>query len=389
MSTSTIAAAGNEQSVSLFFRDGVSDKEYHASLKPKGEGWVVEFAYGRRGASLNTGTKTASPVAYEKALKIYGALVKEKTSKGYVADEAGRPFSVGEDAGRRSGFSPQLSNPLAGGAAAQERAIEEMVASTDWFAQEKLDGVRMGIEIADGKVVGVNRRGLYVALPPSVAAAYADMPAGSGFDGELVGDIHHVFDIVRLRGRDLSGVPGEERWHLLADLCEPARGGALVIRPIGSVSLVPSAFFPGTKAALLDRVRAAGGEGVVFKRKNAAYKPGRPSAGGDSIKVKFWDSVTARVVGTNSGKRSVEMEMLDGTTWIPVGNVTVPANQPIPAKGDLVEVRYLYAMSPSNALFQPTLLGIRTDLDEADCLIGQLKYKAEMGLEQRSPGPSM
>lgn len=34
------------KTVSLFYREGSSDKEYHVSLEPKGEGFVVNFAYG-------------------------------------------------------------------------------------------------------------------------------------------------------------------------------------------------------------------------------------------------------------------------------------------------------------------------------------------------------
>jgi bifunctional non-homologous end joining protein LigD len=36
------------KSVSLYFKNGSSDKEYHATLEPKDDGFVVNFAYGRR-----------------------------------------------------------------------------------------------------------------------------------------------------------------------------------------------------------------------------------------------------------------------------------------------------------------------------------------------------
>ena len=59
-----------------------------------------------------------------------------------------------------------------------------------------------------------------------------------------------------------------------------------------------------------------------------------------------------------------------------VGNVTIPANCEIPQKGDLVEVRYLYAYK-GGSLYQPTYLGKRSDVDEDECVLNQLKYKAE------------
>jgi bifunctional non-homologous end joining protein LigD len=58
-----------------------------------------------------------------------------------------------------------------------------------------------------------------------------------------------------------------------------------------------------------------------------------------------------------------------------VGNVTIPANHSIPAKGAIVEVRYLYAY-PGGSLFQPVYLGKRDDVDMRACTVSQLKFKA-------------
>jgi len=55
------------RSASLYYREGSSDKEYHASIEPAGPRFVVNFAYGRRGSTLNTGTKTNVPVEFEAA----------------------------------------------------------------------------------------------------------------------------------------------------------------------------------------------------------------------------------------------------------------------------------------------------------------------------------
>ena len=73
-------------------------------------------------------------------------------------------------------------------------------------------------------------------------------------------------------------------------------------------------------------------------------------------------------------QRSVSLTLLDSTMRIGVGNVTIPPNQPLPEKGQVVEVRYLYAYE-GGSLYQPTYLGVRTDLNDEDCSLGQLKYK--------------
>ena len=70
--------------VSLYFKEGTSDKEYHIQLEKSGSNYVVNFQYGRVGNALNLGTKTATPVSLEEAEKIYSKLLKEKTGKGYT-----------------------------------------------------------------------------------------------------------------------------------------------------------------------------------------------------------------------------------------------------------------------------------------------------------------
>ncbi len=383
MSAETSPAAAPKQA-SLYFTDGRSDKEYHAKLETSGGGWVVNFAYGRRGASLTTGTKTSSPVSYEKALKVFDGLVKEKTAKGYVPDEAGRPFSVGDASGRKSDFLPQLSNPIDIEGHALDAVIDGMIASDEWYAQQKHDGVRMAIEIFDDGARGINRRGLFVDLPPAVAAAYALHPVGTLVDGELVGDVHHAFDVVRIGARSLMDLPFRNR---IVELDRALRQHS--VDDAGAVRFVPAMSSFAEKRELRRNVEGSNGEGLVFKRASAVYRPGRPARGGDSIKLKFWESATVRVAGVNAGKRSVSMEMLDGKGWSTVGNVTVPSNQEIPAEGSLIEVRYLYAMLPSKALFQPVLLGSRADMELADCSVSQLKFKAEPEIASTSLGPSM
>lgn len=97
---------------SLYFAEKNSNKEYHAELAASGGGFVVNFRYGRRGGALQSGSKTPSPVDYAKAEKIYNKLVAEKTGKGYTPDESGTSYQGSENAGRRTGFAPQLCNAI-------------------------------------------------------------------------------------------------------------------------------------------------------------------------------------------------------------------------------------------------------------------------------------
>lgn len=69
--------------VTRYYRDGSGDKVYHTSVEPSGAGFVVNFAFGRRGSTLQTGTKTPAPVGYPMAKKVHDKLVKETAAKGY------------------------------------------------------------------------------------------------------------------------------------------------------------------------------------------------------------------------------------------------------------------------------------------------------------------
>ncbi len=68
----------------LGLREGASDKLYEADLVEVIAGqFVVNFRFGRRGAALRDGTKTAVPVPEGRARAIFAALVAEKSAKGY------------------------------------------------------------------------------------------------------------------------------------------------------------------------------------------------------------------------------------------------------------------------------------------------------------------
>jgi len=81
------------------------------------------------------------------------------------------------------------------------------------------------------------------------------------------------------------------------------------------------------------------------------------------------------VVSQINDKRSVELRLLNGEGWNVVGNVTILPNFEVPQVGQIVEVRYLYAFRESHALYQPTYLGLRKDVEIHECVLSQLKYK--------------
>lgn len=348
------------KSVTLYYREGRSDKVYQAELAPQDGGWMVRFAYGRRGSTMTTGTKTTNPVSLEDAEKILGKLIQSKTAKGYVTGQDGTPFTAPTTAERSTGITPQLLNPV--------ENVKPLLHDDAWCLQPKHDGRRMLVRKRAQDITGINRRGLVCGLPQTISSAASVFGPDFLIDGEAVGDCLHAFDLLDVGGVSLREKPYRERLAELLNLLASAQQR--------HIRLVETRFGTVAKRQLFERLVKEKSEGVVFKHLDAPYVSGRPSSGGNQLKHKFVETASVLVTGLNA-KRSASLGLYDGERIVPVGNVAIPADQPVPAAGSIVEVRYLYAMPGSNALYQPVCLGTRNDLSPAECTLDQLKHKPE------------
>lgn len=348
--------------VALYYREGSSDKVYQAAIEPAGSQFVVNFAYGRRGSTLTTGTKTSSPVDYPAAKKIYAKLVSEKKAKGYAEGADGTPYQHADK--QASGILPQLLNPI------EEAEVELLLCDDNYCAQEKFDGKHLLVRKQDDDLEGINKKGFVVGLPQTVANELRSVAGSFIPDGESIGDDYHAFDLLEYNGENLRALPYRIRLARLIDLLLLTRSDYKYIR------LVETAFSTRQKTELWERLRRENREGIVFKRLDAPYVPGRPNSGGPQLKFKFVATASVVVARINV-QRSVEVSLLQGRNLVSCGNVTIPANHQIPRVGDVVDVRYLYAYRDSLALYQPVYLGPRDDVDPGECLVSQLKFKAE------------
>ena len=201
--------------VALYYREGSSDKVYQAAIEPAGNQFVVNIAYGRRGATLTTGTRTSSPVDYPAAKKIYTKLVSEKKSKGYTEGENGTPYQHAEK--QASGILPQLLNPV------EEAEVELLLRDDSYCAQEKFDGKHLLIRKQDDDLEGINKKGFIVGLPQTVANELRSVPGSFIPDGESIGDDYHAFDLLEYNGENLRVLPYRIRLARLIDLLMLAR----------------------------------------------------------------------------------------------------------------------------------------------------------------------
>jgi bifunctional non-homologous end joining protein LigD len=353
-----------DEQITLYYREGSSDKVYRAAIEPSGTGFSVNFAYGRRGATLQTGTKTAKPVDRATAKDLFDKLVQEKTAKGYTPGEDGKPYQQTEKADRATGIFPQLLNPI------DESEVEKFLTEERFWMQEKFDGRRVLIRKQGNTVTAINRSGLIAGLPlPIVEAVQLLSATDCLLDGEAVGDIYYAFDLLHADVTDMRTSPYSVRHAMMMDLADGVQSDGL--------RYVESARSAKQKRAMMERLKRKKREGVVFKDSSAPYTPGRPASGESQFKFKFTASCSCIVAAISASKRSVKLELLDNAAKrVPVGNVTIPANQKIPTAGQIIEVRYLYAY-PGGSLYQPVSLGVRDDITPADCRLSQLKYRAE------------
>lgn len=106
----------------LHFKEGNSNKVYEVDLCEISGKYAVSFRFGRHGAELKEGTKTANPVSLEEAEKIFQKLVDEKSKKGYHvvgsnAEASDKPKKLIsgeiEEEARRTAILTQLQSPNA------------------------------------------------------------------------------------------------------------------------------------------------------------------------------------------------------------------------------------------------------------------------------------
>ena len=137
---------------------------------------------------------------------------------------------------------------------------QERFTGPDWTFERKLDGIRL-VAFKQGRDVRLFSRTQKQKELPRIAAAVAALPVRDAIlDGELTWDgttAYHVFDVIWLAGRMVTGLSLTERRRLLDTLpLEP---------PLARVPEIRS-------PAPWELACAEGWEGVIAKRRDAPYE---------------------------------------------------------------------------------------------------------------------
>jgi bifunctional non-homologous end joining protein LigD len=240
------------------------------------------------------------------------------------------------------------------GAVPLPSALQPMLATTGplphddgrWSYEVKWDGVRALVAVEDGQIRLTSRNGnVITAAYPELHGLGAALGSTSALlDGEVVAfDPSGRPDFGRLQARmhvrrptavmqrdtpvtlllfDVLHLEG----HSLLDASYDDRRAALEALPLsGECWQVPPAF-PGGGEAVLAATKAQGMEGVVAKRRDSRYEPGRRS---DCwVKVKHVRRTSAVVVGWKPGEGgrsgrlgSLLLAVAAGDGWTYAGHV--------------------------------------------------------------------
>lgn len=370
--------------ISLFYRDievgGKSDKQYDIQLVHISErGHLVNFQYGRRGGTMQTGTKTPEPVSFDEAGAIFDRLIQEKAAKGYSA--AAEYAAAGPTV-----LQPQLPAiqdklrtrcPVELLEEIQLDQVKRFVASTDYWMQVKVDGHRRQIEkLEPGNYASYNKKGRLVTTLPAEVVHDLERIAAKSFlvDGELIGNSYVAYDCFAVDGKSLIELPYAKRMEALDKLFAPRGANSVCITRVVTWRTVKEKI-NGMDIAMANRC-----EGVVFKRVNAPYRSGES---GQHMKFKFVKSASCKVTEVgHKGKDNAVLALLDRAgKWVEVAHVSTIGKGKI-AVGDIVEVMFLY-VTEGHRLYQPRIKEVRDDVVDRDCSIArQLKGKYKEGVKE-------
>jgi len=228
--------------------------------------------------------------------------------------------------------------------------------------EQKLDGHRIVALVTDGWVAAYNRQGNpYTKGFPRAARELMleHFRVGDIIDGELVGQEFWAFDAMRTGTRDMLELEQlQRRAHL---------------RHRNYPHTLPCARSTEDKAILLRRVLDEGGEGIIAKHIHAPYEPGVRSR--DMLKAKYVKTVDCVVTELErNGKNAIGLGLIGADGLVEVGSCSMIGKGAVEV-GDVVEVRYLYAVDPKKPrLTQPSFLSARDDKDPSECTLDQLSY---------------
>ena len=250
----------------------------------------------------------------------------------------------------------------------EESRLSSLLSDPEWVVEQKLDGKRLLVKVVDGIASGYNRHGEPTSIPSKVKQAF-DHPGFAGtwiFDGELVKDVYHVFDIVDLPTDGWENAALRVRREVLERVTNN------VVADNGHIRLVPQ--FVKNKEIFVNALKKFNTEGFILKRLGAKHQPDVRSY--DYLKFKFVDTAEAFITETfvDGKDQAVRLGLYHNGKTVDAGGCKIPMEYVGELNvNDVIEVRYLYATDEFK-FYQPVWVRLRDDKYPKDCTTDQLKF---------------
>jgi ATP-dependent DNA ligase len=168
-------------------------------------------------------------------------------------------------------------------------SVQQLPEGKDWLYEVKFDGYRcLAGKDSTGVTLWSRRGNRFTEQFLTIAKACEHLPPDTLLDGEIIaldstGRIsfnqlqHHrsqaqtilfyAFDVIIHRGRSLIHIPLETRRELLSDIATDLKAHTPLIGLSDTLDIIP--------AELIPLVKEFGFEGIVAKRKDSCYEPGK------------------------------------------------------------------------------------------------------------------
>jgi ATP-dependent DNA ligase len=241
--------------------------------------------------------------------------------------------------------------------------VNVLMQSDKWSISQKVDGERCLVETLGHGIAGYNRRGMPRVMEPQIRTAMQGISGGWVFDGEVLNNTYHVFDVISTpkHGLGFQRVGFGLRFKLLQNMCHKRAYG---------MHLITHYFGLDDKIDFYQLAHESAVEGVVFKHIDLPYTPGRNK---HFLKEKFIKDVDVIVTdqGVN-GRNNFSLSVYDGDVLREVGKVSaLTGDGPSITVGDVVTVQILY-VTDGGHLYQPVTPRKRTDKLPKECTMMQL-----------------
>jgi len=232
--------------------------------------------------------------------------------------------------------------------------------SEAWGMQQKMDGERFVLDVRcekGGPTIGhgYNRSGEPRNVPLFLQNPWY-ITNDVILDGELIGNTFYVFDFLSER---MKKARTEMRQELLW----------YVIKTWGTEHVQAVPFHKENKREVFEKFKENNAEGVIFRKLNAHWKPGKT---GSLLKYKFTKDVDCVVMERGTEINNLIVGMYDNGVLVPVSKVTSMAGDgPTLQPGEVCKISLLYVME-GGKVYQPTKPMRRTDKLPEECTIDQL-----------------